>query len=189
VLGILVVIWTAINVANGNIEKWLTSTQHTLVSGPGPTKLWKGADSAVYDELLKKITAHTVTADEINGAATAPQSDKLYEGLYFLKASAAANAAVIGQAAVKEDGDRVFFVAKISRDAEIRGELDTSAANPKTLIAGVRIGNRLMPAYGLAQKVKDGEFACYGQQRIEEDENTDSDLPSVSAVAYRIPSS
>jgi len=187
VLGILLVIWSAINVANGNIEKWLTSTEHSLVSGPSPARLWKGLDGDVYDALAKQIAEHTITVDEINAAGKAAPQGPEFEGLYFLKNSSAANGAMIGQAAVKEEGGRVFFVAKLSRGAEIRGELDVSAANPKTVSAGMKVGKQILPAYGMAQKLQDGVFACYGQQNAVDEETADADTPTVSAVAYRLP--
>ncbi|MBI5094367.1 MAG: zinc ribbon domain-containing protein [Candidatus Hydrogenedentes bacterium] len=186
-LGILVVIWTAINASNGNIVKWLLATHQTLEAGPGAVDLWSGPDKAAYEDLLKQIDAHPVTAEEIESASAGPQPAQGYDGLYFLKSSTSASAAVIGQAAAKQDDDRVLFVAKLPRGAEVRGISDISPGGLKTTTASVKIGKNVMAASGVAQKAKSGGFLCSGRQGGGEDDDADS--PVFSAVAYRIPAS
>lgn len=182
VLGILVVIWTALNVST--VEQWLLSTQKQLSSEASPESLWSGPDRAAYDDLLKEINDRPLTEEEINSVGAASQAQPGYAGRYLIKRSARPSEAVIGQAALKQTGDRVLFVAKLSADIELRGEINTSSANPATVFAAMKSGRRYAQIFGIAQRAADGSYACYGQQEVQSE---DSDSPTITAVAYRIP--
>lgn len=177
VLGLLVVLWVAFNVAT--IEAMLTQGFEESGSANDPESLWTSSAAEPYDALAKELTEHPVTPSETEVALRQFQMTRGFDGRYVLKRSEEPFAPVIGQAIVRTQGDIVHFVANVNSLYELRGEARlTTAAQLEAQFVGVKSGDEYWEAYGVAQ-VSPGQFFCGGYA-------VGSDT-LVNVIAYHVP--
>ncbi len=162
VFGILIIIWTMINLVNGNIEDWLTEA-HMAGAAAGTSdnaeRFWTGETAAVYDDMARALERAPITAEEV-AAAEFGQTGEPTTGRYFLKDGSYAGAAIIGQAYVYCDENEIYFVATIPPGYEIRG---TASYELQASEVGIRYQGQFATAVGQAQVLGDGSIACYGE--------------------------
>lgn len=180
VLGLLSILWVALNV--GSIENRLIAGFEAAGAGPNqrPENYWTGADADLYEALRTELDDNPLTQSELFAAGTEPQDATNWSGRYVLKLRDETQAPAIGQAVVRDDGETVRFVARLSWGGEIRGA--AVRANETTLQAdpaGVEISGKIEDAYGVAKQQRAGVFQCIGALA-----STDS---RYVAFAYRIP--
>jgi len=185
VIGLLVIVWTGINA--DNIGGWLESSQAEQLGDP--EIYWDGPNSRTLDAMAAAINAAPLTQADALRAQQTPSPDTGFEGKYALfHDSSAFGRILIGQAAVKQQGDSFLFVAILSNGhAELRGEArveETRGEGKKRLAAretaGLKIRDMYFGASGFAQISETGGFTCLGLS----DYNADD---SYSAMAYRLP--
>lgn len=179
VLGILVILWTALNL--GKIDDVLITIQATDYANV--ETYWTGSESRVFDSLQEELARNPVTESESRAAIEQPVDHNTYEGRYVLVRNTPGRVRlVLGEANVRQEGDRLLFVAVLSRGTvELRGELrfegETRLAARDS--AGVKTQDSYYGAEGFAQKLEEGGFECFGY--------SDFDGESYSALAYRVP--
>lgn len=184
VFGICAVLWVALNVST--IETWLmTSVQSAEAKSENaipPDAFWTGADAARYEALSAALQEHVLTAEE---AGLAPPGSPLAlpDGRYILKRSTDPAASPSGSAIVKQDGDKVYFVARLFGGTEVRGVAQISS---DTVFQAPYIGihdpdGTFTEAYGLALIKPSGELECEGFFGVYEQ--------SASIVAIPVPGS
>lgn len=178
VLGILIVLWTTLNV--NRIEGWLVSAQ----AAGGAQAIWEGSDSAVYEALKRDMVRYPLSDEEKEAARSVPASGDTLDGRYVIMRKAQATSfgfdPVLGEANVKTDGDRVLFVVYFSgEDMEIRGTARFERGNMLVVreTAVVRVGNDYYLASGVSRIKDDGGYECFGQSPAAE--------TSVEVLAYR----
>lgn len=165
VFGICAVLWVALNVST--IETWLMSgVQSAEAKGQNaipPDAFWNGADAARYEALSSALQEHVMTAEE---AGLTPPGSPLAspDGRYILKRSTDPAASPSGSAIVKQDGEKVYFVARLFGGTEVRG---AALISSDTVFQAPYIGvldpdGTFTEAYGLAQIRPTGELACEG---------------------------
>jgi len=178
-LGILIVLWTAINL--GRIEDWLVQVQTSDLTDA--EQYWSGPQSGTLDGLLAELDARPVSPEEKQLAIEQPLDDEVYDGRYVLMTDPEdPGYAIAGQANIRQVGDRYYFVAVWGRgDIELRGaaQLEANARFAVRDSAGVRIGQEYYGAAGFAQKLDGGGYECFGL--------SDHDEESYSVFAFRIP--
>lgn len=181
VLGILVVLWTTLNV--GRIEDWLVSAQ----SVTGAERFWSGSDSAAYEALATEMQRFPLSEDEKASAIESPVPGQGLDGHYVLVRKDAKTATIplggspyLGEAMVRTDQDDIMFVATLYRtDVEIRGfarfEREKMPVVRET--AGIRIGRQFLIGSGIGQVPEQGRLECFGQ--------SETDSGGYEIVAYR----
>ncbi len=179
IIGILVIIWTALNVEN--LEQAMVYTQ--MSDQGGARAFWPGSDGKVYDRMAEELRARPISPQESRLAVDRVFSDGTYAGRYTLVSASRSTGLPIGEALVKEEGDRVRYVAFLTRqNIEIRGvakfEENTRIASRGT--AALKTDSDYFDVSGFAQQSANGGFECYGLTTLN---STDS----YSALAYRIP--
>jgi ribosomal protein L40E len=178
VLGILLIIWVAINLER--IEDLLAGTQTTSIADA--KVYWSGPNSAFFEELHEDLKANPLTPQEIDSALRTPVKGNGYEGRYVLFQPNALRQVPIGEAVVRQQGDGIVFVAVLSRsDIEFRGEarFEGSVRIAARDSAGVKAGNRYYGASGFARPLDMGGFECFGLSDLNDD--------NYSVLAYRVP--
>lgn len=178
VLGLLVLLWTALNL--GRIEDLMVGAQSDELGDP--EQYWSGRDSSTLDGLRDELRSNEVGRQEAQAAQQQPLPNDVIDGRYVLVRDNPLGGRVeIGQAIVKQEGNRILFVALLGRDdTEIRGEArpeGTRIAARDT--ASVKIRGENWGASGFVQPMEGGGYACFGLSS-ENDE-------SYSAYAYRVP--
>lgn len=163
-LGILVVLWTTLNV--GRIEGWLVQAQQT----GNAEGLWRNADSPVFESLGREMDRYPLSDEEKEAARTVPASGDTPDGRYVIVRKGGGgpfgSSTVMGEANVVTDGDRLLFVARVNRGAiEIRGSARIERGNMPVVrdTAVIKMGNDYYLASGLARLLDDGGYECFGQ--------------------------
>ena len=162
VFGILLIIWTMLNLVNGNIEEWLTEAHMSSAStgsSENVERFWTGESAAVYDDMLRALERAPVTAEDVANAEFA-QTGQPTTGRYYLKEGNFDSAAIIGSAYVYCDEEEIYFVAKIPPGYEIRG---LATYELQALEVGIQYQGQYARALGQAQVLDDGSIACYGE--------------------------
>ncbi len=165
VFGICAVLWVALNVST--IETWLMSgvqsAEAKSENAIRPEEFWTGADTARYEALSAALQEHVLSAEE---AGLTPPGSPLAspDGRYILKRSTDTAASPSGSAIVQQDGEKVYFVARLFGGTEIRGAAQISS---DTIFQAPYIGildpdGTFTEAYGLAQIKPTGELECEG---------------------------
>jgi hypothetical protein len=184
ILGLLIVVWTAINVSNGNIEEWLIRLEYGRAGSA--RSFWYGSQAAVYAELTDQFQRSPITEEIIAKVEREPLHAENYTGRYILKKANGSSNRVIGEACLREEGGNVYFVALIRGIAEVRGvaqKEDAGRLTAPATSAAIRIGDNYFGAFGFAVKHTDGTLRCYGQ-RVTGKENLS---PIYAVAAYRVP--
>jgi len=122
VFGILLVVVAAISIRR--IEAGLTEAlSEEPIGAANAEDLWNGPSSAIYDELLAGLNDYPSTTSQIKDALDNPIAESSYNGRYVLIRSGALTVnRVIGEAALQRRGDRVFFVALLTKPVmQVRG--------------------------------------------------------------------
>lgn len=168
VLGILVVIWTALNA--GRIEGWLVNAQDVT----GAARFWEGPNASVYEELLREMESYPLSKAEMDAAQTAPAPGDTFAGRYALvrrgQSTFMNQSGIVGQAIVREEDNQIYFVAQFrDSEVEVRGtaRFERSGVPVARETAGVKMGNGYVVASGIARKLEDGGFEIFGQSADE----------------------
>ncbi len=122
VIGILLIVVAAISIRN--IEAGLTNAlSEEPISNTAFEKLQGGPSAAIYDELTAELQDYPSTRAQMKDALDNPVAEASYNGRYIiLRQGALTPDRVIGEAALRRRGDRVYFVAQITDPVlEIRG--------------------------------------------------------------------
>jgi len=177
-LGLLVVLWTAMNVSR--IEDFLVSAH---MSGDAAARLmWDDEAGRAYAELAAELEANPVTPQERERALANPVARQGYAGRYVLMAEGGFRGRrEVGQAIVRQVGPRILFVAELSRGMEVRGEawLEDSGEPVARQTAAVRYKKRCHLASGFAELRDDGVFECLGLSAMDDERHM--------ATAHRVP--
>ncbi|HEO71830.1 MAG TPA: hypothetical protein ENN80_11260 [Candidatus Hydrogenedentes bacterium] len=179
VLGVLVVIWVLINATR--IENFLVTVQ--VPDASGAEELWKGEERVVYERLLRELDMNPVTEEEINVALKEAPAAGTYDGRYVLvRDGTSSESTRLGAAYAKQHGDKVFFVARLPYDVEIRGKASPVEGGRLEAqdSAGVYIEGGYYIAGGYAERREGNGFTCRG----ESDYDT---LAMFEALAYPVP--
>lgn len=122
VIGILLVIVAAISIRR--IEAGLTDVlSEAPIGGADAEDLWSGPSTPIFDELLAELNDYPSTRSQIQDALENPIAESSYNGRYVLLRSGPIRPdRVVGEAALQRRGDRVYFVALMTKPAmEVRG--------------------------------------------------------------------
>lgn len=178
VLGILIVIWVALHV--DQIEELLIILQ--TPTGPDADRFWSDAGNEIYAELLAELETHPITEEEREQALAETHSNDSYDGRYVLMQDRPfGRRRDVGEACAKRDGDRLFFVANLLDNVEMRGEAWFEDPDQPVAweTAALRMEGKYYLVTGFAVRRNAGIFECYGQSY-----HSDS---SFLAMAYRVP--
>jgi len=181
VLGLLAILWTAINVWNGNIENWLTQqiAEDETSGGFDPRDFWTGADAHIYNELSRELRENPITSEEAarTGPGTAPQGS--LTGRYVVLAGGAGSR-MAGGAIARARGNTVLFVAQLGERVELRGSAEITADGQyEAEVVGVEWGSTTLDGYGVARRQADGGLSIVGRLSNAEDQ-------IYSATAYKV---
>ena len=174
VFAILLVLWVALNV--NQIANWVVRAESTA---RGET-FWSGAEAPVFDALLQEIDGHPISPDQVDAAEKGLYQVSGLSGHYILKQNDPYFRAVIGQACVREEGGKLYIVAKLDEGGELRGvgTLDSGNRMSSTLIA-YHSGRIILDGVGYATTIGNGQFRCIGMSDMSNDQ--------IDVFAYRIP--
>jgi len=163
VLGLLAILWAAINVYNGTIENWLTNriTETQTDDGIDPNQFWSGSDASLYEEMSRELRENPITDEE---AAAGPSAGgTTLDGRYVVR-SHRANSPIAGLALVRTRGGTIHFVAQFGRIVELRGRVASDSDSQfEADQAGAMWGDTVLDAYGIARLQPDGSFSCAGR--------------------------
>ena len=187
VFGMLLILWTAIKVWDGSVERWLTErlteTSMATSSPADPSEFWTGASASFYDRMARFLQENPVSLDEIRAGGVGTADG--FEGRYFITSAPQGfgfsrnSPPVIGYAYVRKFGDAWRVVAQFSNNVSIRAELDVREGTAVTTNGAVRSGTSYVAAFGYAKVQEDGSLDCQGQTAI--------DNTIYRAIAYRVP--
>ena len=162
VMGLLAILWAAINVWNGNIENWLTNriTETQSDGAIDPNQFWSGPDAALYEEMSQELQEHPITQEE---ASLSPSvGDGILDGRYVIR-SHGPRGHMVGGALVRTRGNTVHFVAQFGRMVELRGRVASeSDSQYEADQIGAGWGETVLDAYGVARLQSDGSYSCAG---------------------------
>jgi hypothetical protein len=178
VFGILIIVWTMMNVVNGNIERWLTEVHMSgtvNASSNSGQRFWTGESAPVFDDMARALERSPITAEEIEAAALA-QPGQPQTGRYYLMDGNYEGAAFVGQGYVYCDVEEIYFVATIPPGYEVRG---IASYDLEALEVGIRYQDQYASAVGQGQILEDGSIACYGEAGV--------DSIIYQAVAFFVP--
>ncbi len=179
VLGILVLIWFAVNASR--IEDFMVQAQ-TAKTGDA-TSYWNGPQSKEFDKLAKELAASPITPEEREQAMKQPAAvSDSYDGRYVLTQKGQLREIPVGQAIVRQEGETIRFVAVLERTGgELRGEAKPEGAARIAArdTAGYLLNGQYYGASGFAAPVATGGLECLGLCDIAED--------AFSGNAYRVP--
>jgi hypothetical protein len=120
--GILLVVLAVLNLSNieAGLVSVLSEERSAALSG---TDWWTGQNAAIYEELLADLQNYPTSPELMQRALDDPATETAYNGRYILLPSGALDAGgVIGEAALRRRGNRVYFVALVGRfKTEVRG--------------------------------------------------------------------
>jgi len=179
-LGILLVLWTALNV--DTLTNWLINAQR--VTNAAAISYWEGADSTVFDALLADLTSVSPTDEEMEQAQEQPLASDRYDGRYVLVMDRGMRGPrVTGTASIQMRGSEAYFVARLDAGAEVRGRARLQGDN--ALAAGwdeaaARYAGDFFAVSGVALKKADGSYECFGQSETADDRGFEF-------MAYRLP--
>jgi hypothetical protein len=119
-VGLLVVVIAALSI--DNIEAGLVSVMsETPVEATGED-LWTGPVAGILDELSANVRDYPTPRREMQRALDDPAAEATYNGRYILIEPGALDAnRVVGEAALRRRGNRVYFVAALNNGTEVRG--------------------------------------------------------------------
>ncbi|GMW01241.1 MAG: hypothetical protein AMXMBFR84_23780 [Candidatus Hydrogenedentota bacterium] len=165
-LGLLTMVWAAVNFVTGDVDKWMT--QQVAASGStstaaDPMEFWQGTEGAAFDALIQEVRSVQLTEADLRSLSAVPISMESLPGFYVLKSRSGDAAPIVGQAIVQQDGDGFRFAAIISGQAEARGYAKTlGAASLKASFIGVQVRSESIDAYGAATLTPQGLIECQG---------------------------
>lgn len=166
VFGLLLILWTVNNVANGNIERWMTegmTAQHD--SATDPQYYWSRRSSAPFDELREQLRQNPISRREAGLAMETPAALGDLGGRYLIQRRGLRASQPIGEACARQDGNTVYFVAILYDfpDVEIRGQAESKGARTvESRLIGVQRRGGIDAAYGYADLDETGQLACFG---------------------------
>lgn len=178
ILGILVVLCVAINA--GRIVDVMMDVQSPDTSDI--EDFWSGPRSAVFDKLAEELQYNPISVEESELAMEQPDVSGVYEGRYVLLRPEAAFRRIMGQAHVRQSGEKLQFVALLDRgQVELRGEARLEGENRIAArdSAGILKRDEYYAADGFAQPMETGGYECFGLSEY--------DTGSYSVLAFRVP--
>ena len=171
--GLLTIVWSVINVFNGNVERWLTEG---LTKGNQPISFdggqyWSDDAPGVFAELSEELAASPVTVEEASNRPLDMPVRETINGRYALRATDSSFGPILGGAIARAEGQDVFFVARLGGEDgfEIRGKASATDTVQEEGIrqydapaAGVQTENEILDAVGYGRLQPDGVVNCYG---------------------------
>jgi hypothetical protein len=166
VFGILVVLWTALNVYYGNIDEWLVQgiTAAQASESENPALYWSRGNRAEFEQLVQQLYNTPVTREETRMAMEAGQAIENYTGRYVIVRSAGAHTRTLGTACAVEREDGIVFVALVAgAQTEIRGRaIVKGAGTVEAKLVGIKTDDEIQDGLGFADVSEDGRLMCYG---------------------------
>jgi len=145
---------------------------------------WTGPTASVYDGLLRVLDANPITDDEFDQAVSQPDQTNTFSGRYvLLEENQLAEDTSVGDALVRQSGDKLEFVVRLDRGVEARGDawIETGGQPVARNSAAVLLRGDYYVAYGFASRRDDGGWNCMAAS-----ENNEA---YYTVKAYRIPGS
>ena len=174
------VIFAAISYAE--IEAWFT---RALTGATWEvSSYWSGPESEVYKDLLTRLRVNPLTNEQAENAERTVAYDNGYTGRYAVKLKRVGRKnPVIGQAIVRQDGDRLYFVGlAINGFMEIRGTAEVEEdgrISVEESVGAKRQDGAPFSVYAYATRREDGGIECYGVG--------DPSGRGFTVLAYRVP--
>lgn len=161
ILGLLSLIYVAVY-RDAIVERL---TKQNRITMDNPRSFWIGEGSTVYAQLAQQLAAQPVTKQDMEAAARAGSlSQEGVAGRYFITLGAGAREPMVGSAIVSQQDDKVFFVARLAQDLEIRGSATVMPGGRLIAeFAGVQTLRQHFAALGYATPVEPGTYTCYGK--------------------------
>jgi len=177
VLGILLVLWTGMNV--DSLADWLIRIQKPTTDTA--SLLWEGSEAAPFDALAKDLQEESPDAEVLRTAITNPDRSEAYDGWYAVTIPSPIGPRVVGVGNVRQEGDALLFVARLGGGTEVRGraQVQGTSVTAGWEDAGVLLQGEHVAASGVAVRRPDGRFECFGQSE-------DSDI-GYDFSLYRLP--
>ncbi len=119
--GLLVVVIAALSI--DNIEAGLVSVMSESPTSSASEDLWNGPTAPIFNELVADLRDYPTPQRDMQNALDNPAAETTYNGRYILLEPGALEAnRVVGEAALRQRGNRVYFVATLrATGTEIRG--------------------------------------------------------------------
>ncbi len=162
VFGILLILWTTINV--NRITDWLIAIQTPSMGSA--EDFWDGPGQAVFDEMAGRLEDSAPTADELRAALEEPIAGSGPDGVYALAVAAGQfGFRPVGMAVVQRQGEDYYFVAQVRNATEVRGvaQLQGNAYSVTWERAGARADGEYAAVSGVALQQPDGTYECFGR--------------------------
>ncbi|HPO16105.1 MAG TPA: hypothetical protein PLI09_21900 [Candidatus Hydrogenedentes bacterium] len=167
VLGILLVLWMVFNV--DTLANWLVNSQQTAINIQGT--LWKGKDSAIFNQLLDDLDAVEFSAAESRAALANPTASESMDGFYVLGVNGPLGSRPVGSANALLQEETLYFVARVGETVEIRGKAQQQGSSwtASWESAGAQQGELYYSVAGIGVLKPEGYWECFGQAEISED--------------------
>ncbi len=186
VLGILVVIWVAMNA--GGIMGMVVPGSVTDSTGAAtnmppirPGKFWESKDSAAFETMAAALKGQFPTENEAETARLNPSSNPTPNGYFALFEKVGTAESFAGAAYAALEGSDLRFVAAFNDGTEVRGQAtvaDTSAVTTDWYMSGVQRQGKFFAGAGSAAPQEDGTYQIVAR-------TTDAAVPRIlQAIAY-----
>lgn len=119
--GLLIVVIAALSI--DNIEAGLVSVMSESPTPSASEDLWNGPTAPIFNELAADLRDYPTPPRDMQNALDNPAAETIYNGRYILLEPGALDASrVVAEAALRQRGNRVYFVAiHRATGTEIRG--------------------------------------------------------------------
>ena len=169
-LGILVVLAATLNISS--IEAWLTSVQEPENEIAGAEDVWAGEIGAGLDAMRDELSRSSSSREQRLAAIEAIVFEDLFHGRYVLFRKGFGNGIdVLGEAQLERRDDRIYFVALLDGDVEVRGiaqmagaaEGETEELMPTVWRSGaMRIDGETHGVFGRVERHESGAHFVLG---------------------------
>jgi hypothetical protein len=167
-VGLLVVVIAALSI--DNIEAGLVSVMSESPVASATEDFWRGPTAPIFEELASNLRDYPTPATDMRAALEDPTAETTYNGRYILLEPGALEVSrVIGEAALRRRGNRVYFVTLLRPTGiEIRGyavfeevELEDGSGyveRPvvRSTAAYIAADGRELRGYGLSEPIDTG---------------------------------
>lgn len=169
VLGLLVVLWTALNVAT--IQQWMINAQVENVNIA--ESLFLDEQAPLYNDLMAELRANLPTEEEKKAAVSSPVPVTDYSGYYVIVTRDGESGSALLQRqeqGTSEGGTQSFSFVSLLAEAEIRGVASLRGNNLTAdwNSTGLRYQDEYIPASGVVIQQENGSFDGFGQSAITE---------------------
>ncbi len=176
-LGILIVVAATLNISS--IEEWLVSVQESDLEVAGGEDVWGGEIGPMLDGMRVELTDSPSPRDKRLAAIDHIVAEDLFHGRYVLFRKGALNGIdVLGEANLQRRDDKIYFVALLDGDVEVRGVAEMAraeegdAAEPMPTVwrsGSVRVDGATHGVYGRAEGHESGAHLVVGTSLNDEE--------------------